>query len=235
MIKSVKIKNIFSENNEVFNKNCEKKKSRKKKRNTEQWKRNKAAALRSRGEEYMSQKGVIVPAKSVNLGLLCTKSCGLKCSTTIDTETRILLFNSFYKMEINVKNAYLFKSIRQSETSRVTKNPKKVRSYTYQYFVKKIDTDIRVCKTAFCEIFQIGRKKVELLQKQIQIEVSPQADKRGKHLSRPRKMSDEVMQYIVSHIESFPAESSHYSRNSNPNRKYLSPLLNISKMFSLYK
>lgn len=234
MIKSVKIK-IFSENNEVFNNNCEKKKSRKKKRNTEQWKRNKAAALRSKGEEYVSQKGVIVPAKSVNLDLLCTKSCRFKCSTTIDTETRILLFNSFYKMEINVKNTYLFKSIRQSETSRVTKNPKKVRSYTYQYFVKKIDTDIRVCKTAFCEIFQIGRKKVELLQKQIKIEVFPQADKRGKHLSRPHKMSDEVMQYIVSHIESFPSESSHYSRNNNPNRKYLSPLLNISKMFSLYK
>lgn len=59
MIKSVKIK-IFSENNEVFNNGSEKKKSRKRKRNTEQWKRNKAAALRSRGEEYMSQKGVII-------------------------------------------------------------------------------------------------------------------------------------------------------------------------------
>jgi len=183
----------------------------------------------------MSQKGVIIPAKSVNLGLLCSKSCRFKCSTTIDTGTRKQLFNSFYKMEINVKNSYLFKSVRQIETSRITKNPKKVRSFTYQYFIKTFNTDIRVCKTAFCEIFQIGRKKVELLQKQIKIDVSPQADKRGKHLSRPHKMSDEVMQYISNHIESFPAESSHYSRNNNPNRKYLSPLLNIKKMFSLYK
>lgn len=107
--------------------------------------------------------------------------------------------------------------------------------HTHQYLIKNIDTDIRVCKTAFCEIFQIGRKQVELLQKQIKLYVSPQADKRGKHLSRPRKISDEVMQYIVDHIESFPAENSHYSRNNNPKRKYLSPLLNISKMFSLYK
>lgn len=115
----------------MFNNNSEKKKkSRKRKRNTEQWNRNKAAALRSQGEEYMSQKGVIVPAKSVNLGILCTKVCRFKCSNTIDIETRKLLFNSFYKMEINVKNSYLFKSIRQIKTSRVTKNPKKVRSYT---------------------------------------------------------------------------------------------------------
>lgn len=96
---------IFSENYKVINNDSEKKKSRKRKRNTEQWKRNKAAALKSKGEEYMSQKGVIIPAKLVNLGILCSKSCRFKCSTTIDTETRKQLFNSFYKMEINVKNS----------------------------------------------------------------------------------------------------------------------------------
>ena len=49
------------------------------------------------------------------------------------------------------------------------------------------------------------------------------------------KVSEEKINDIRAHISKFPAESSHYSRNKNPNRKYLHCDLNISKMYDLYK
>lgn len=177
---------------------------------------------------------MIVPAKCVNEDQLCKSKCRLKCTTTVNLETRNLLFESYYKMETNVKNTYLFKSLKQFETARVSKNATRVRSCSFKYFVKNGITEIQVCKTAFCEIFQIGRKKVDIIQQRYTEGASPREDLQGKHTNRPHKIQDHVITFIVEHINSFPADSSHYSRNNNPNRKYLSPTLNIHQLFLLY-
>jgi len=50
-------------------------------------------------------------------------------------------------------------------------------------------------------------------------------------LTIPNKIKNHVITFIVEHINSLPAESSHFSRK---NRKYLSPTLNIHKSFLLY-
>lgn len=42
------------------------------------------------------------------------------------------------------------------------------------------------------------------------------------------------MKSLFSHIKSFPTVESHYTRKDT-NRKYLSPELNIKKMYELYK
>ena len=39
----------------------------------------------------------------------------------------------------------------------------------------------------------------------------------------------------MEHISRFPAEQSHYSRNKNASRMYLSPLLNIAEMYRQYE
>jgi len=39
---------------------------------------------------------------------------------------------------------------------------------------------------------------------------------------------------IEIHIESFPAQQSHYSHSKNENVKYLAPDLNITKMYEFY-
>jgi len=43
------------------------------------------------------------------------------------------------------------------------------------------------------------------------------------------------MVFVKERIESFPKYRSHYSRNDNPHRSYLSPMLSVPKMYSLYK
>lgn len=177
---------------------------------------------------------MIVPAKCINEGQLCTSKCRLKCTTTVNVETRKLLFEAYYKMEINVKNTYLLKSLKKFETARVSKNATRVRSCSFKYLIKSGISEIQVCKSAFCEIFQIGRKKVDIIQQRHTEGASPREDLQGKHFNRPHKIQDHVITFIVEHINSFPADSSHYSRNNNPNRKYLSPTLNIHQLYLLY-
>ena len=60
--------------------------------------------------------------------------------------------------------------------------------------------------------------------------VLPEPDQRGKHRNRPQKIPDEIRQKVREHISSFPAEKSHYSRNDNPRRVYLSPSLSITNV-----
>ncbi|CAH2096795.1 unnamed protein product [Euphydryas editha] len=82
---------------------------------------------------------------------------------------------------------------------------------------------------------RIGRKKIDLIIKGIKEGLAaPKPDQRGRHQNRPHKMDDDVVKRIKEHISSFPAEQSHYSRNKNINKLYLSPLLNVTKIHSLY-
>ena len=51
----------------------------------------------------------------------------------------------------------------------------------------------------------------------------------------PKSLSTSSIDHVKAHIESFPADFSHYSRKDNPGVKYLSSELNIKKMYGLYK
>ncbi|KAJ4430466.1 hypothetical protein ANN_22682 [Periplaneta americana] len=62
----------------------------------------------------------------------------------------------------------------------------------------------------------------------------PGEDLRRRKLS-PRKIDPHKITFIEQHINNFPVSESQYTRNDNVNRKYFSPLLNIRKMYDLYK
>ena len=49
------------------------------------------------------------------------------------------------------------------------------------------------------------------------------------------KTPQEKLQFVRQHIEQFPRYESHYSRNDNPHRFFLSPSLSVTKMYHLYK
>lgn len=109
-----------------------------------------------------------------------------------------------------------------------------MKSSSFKYFIKNGISDLQVRKTAFCVIFQNGRKKVDLIQVRNKEDASPLEDLQGKYSNRLHKTKYHVIKYIVEHINSFPSESSHYSRNNNPKRKSLSPTFNLHKLFILY-
>lgn len=80
----------------------------------------------------------------------------------------------------------------------------------------------------------IGKARVERVIKSLQNNIPSPLDKRGKHNNRGNILSDQITFQIETHIESFPARQSHYSRIKNDSMRYLSPDLNIMKMYHLY-
>lgn len=179
-----------------------------------------------------------MPAKKPNLlTVLCSVNCRRNCSNKILVEQRQALFTTYYSLDLNGKNVMLFNCIQRKNVKHHRKNAIKRKQNTFIYIIKlpSHNEPIIVCKTAFCSLFQISTKKVEIIQKKHAAgEIVPSDDKRGKHTNRTNKTSDEVVNEIIDHIGSFPAESSHYSRNCNPNKKYLAPTLSISQMHRLY-
>ena len=57
-------------------------------------------------------------------------------------------------------------------------------------------------------------------------------DGRGKATSQ--RVRNDARQRVGDHIESFPKDHNHYSRESNPNVQFLSMDLNIKKIYELY-
>lgn len=209
--------------------------SRKRQRSKHTWKKVVAAKAREKGESYMSQKGTLVPAKCVSEGNLCREKCRLKCSEKLNIEQRKSILKDFYKLDVNGKNALLFKTISKTKPRRKRKGAKKHKAASYKYNVTFKGEQMQVCKQAVSSLFKVGFKKLEIIQNKIKTGSSaPEPDRRGQHKNRPHKISEDVKTYVKKHIASFPAEYSHYSRASNPNRKYLSPMLSVSKMHELY-
>lgn len=210
--------------------------AKKRARNPEKWKRNKAAKLRQQGEAYVSQKtGKVVEKKVIKDGILCKESCRLKCSERFSIQSREKILEKFYKLVINSKNVLIFKSIKMYEVNchRSRKNLK-TKSYSFKYTVTCDKETALVCKNAFCSLYRIGRKKVFRAQQELKAgQVAPSPHKQGHH-TNPKKIPEDVITCIENHIKQFPSEESHYSRNKNQYKKYISPLLNINKLHQLY-
>ena len=94
--------------------------------------------------------------------------------------------------------------------------------------------NVRVCKKAFCMVHGISDKRFQNLRKKMPIgTVVPEADRRGRH-GNHRRVPEAIKDEIREHIRSFPAQSSHYSRNDNGNRYYLPPDLSIARMYTMF-
>ena len=103
------------------------------------------------------------------------------------------------------------------------------RQRTFKYLLILNNTsEVQVCKKTFCETFGVAQRRVQLLAQRILTGYIDVKDKRGG--SRPKR--DGVWkQKIHDYIESIPARKSHYGREDNRSRKYLSPDLNVSKLY----
>lgn len=94
-------------------------------------------------------------------------------------------------------------------------------------------SEFAVCKAGFCALHGINKSRVERLAQHKRNNITPPADRRGKHTSRPNKLPVDTVGKVIQHIKSFPVRSSHYSRQSTK-KKYLNPDLNVNKMYHLY-
>ena len=91
-----------------------------------------------------------------------------------------------------------------------------------------------VCKKAFASLHGVSLSRVRRIAKASSSSIVSPKDMRGKHTNRPHKISAEVKKQVRDHIKSFPAMKSHYSRNKNKRRRFLSPTLSVAEMHRLY-
>ena len=122
-----------------------------------------------------------------------------------------------------------------SKNRKYTKSEESRRNVSRVYYVQNGAVSELICKAAFLSIFAISNGRLERALKAQEFSSGVvHQDQRGRHTPH-NKTSQERIEGVINHIKKFPCYESHYSRNSNPNRKYLSPSLSIPKMYRLYK
>lgn len=91
---------------------------------------------------------------------------------------------------------------------------------------------VQVCRKTFSNIFALSHKRVQVLVEKKKMGHTTYTDQRGKG-TKIRKYLPEFRQHVRDHIQSFPREENHYSRNKSI-KEFLSPDLNLNRMFLAY-
>lgn len=189
--------------------------------------------LRNSGQEYVNVANKVVLKKQFT-NVNC--NCRNKCYDKISEESRRNAFSNFWKMgNFSTQNAFLCGIIKQHrpKVHRPRSGVKGIRASTYTYFINTAEVSHQVCKQYFIDTYKISNGRLIRALKRGQSS-SPGEDLRGKH-PPGNKTPEQKIEGVRNHIQSFPAYQSHYTREHNPNRKYLDTNLNIRTMYTLYK
>ena len=118
---------------------------------------------------------------------------------------------------------------------RYTQEPGKFRSCQRLYHLTVNGTKVVVCKTAFANILGIGINRIDHAYKSKTPSACLILDQRGKN-EKKKRISQEKMQLVKSHINSIPVTGSHYRRNDLSNAKYIeSSVTSKRQLYGLYK
>ncbi|CAK1586739.1 unnamed protein product [Parnassius mnemosyne] len=207
-------------------------KGRKRVRNFDRWAKNIRKRKRTAGQEYRNVRGSIVPAK-VFTPVVC--SCRFKCSEQVSSENQEAIHVMFYQLTSwDAQTTWLCSAIMTLEPKRRkqrqnAQNPSRI-NYVRQFML----LDKRVCKSFFLKVIQISNKRLDYaLRNKKSVSGIAERDKMGQHVPA-NKLSDEKLNWIKDHINSFPKFVSHYGERRST-RKYLRPDLSMNKMYELFK
>ena len=125
----------------------------------------------------------MVTREAKKVGPPCT--CKEKCYDKIGSKNVQNLFNGYYELpSYNYKNQYLAQLITKKETKNQclygSENKNRV-SHIFTYHIIVDGNKIKVCKTAFLNIFAIGKEKAEVVVKKNTSNGIVEPDQRGKH------------------------------------------------------
>lgn len=211
----------------------EKNKSRKRVKHIHDWKQVKRQEQKRKGEEYKTKKGKVKKAKVLQSACHCRR----KCYDKINNIQRQNIFSQFYQLSRHAQDQVLAESVEEKLKDRQRLVPGKMesrRSFSRKYFLKdSTGNRTEVCQSMYLRTYDISIKKIRVIveKKRNHGGVCP-PDGRGMHKNQP-KISERLKNIVREHIRSFPAYTSHYSREKS-SRHYLSPDLNISSMYRLY-
>lgn len=204
--------------------------AKKKRRCEEIWKQNVRKMLKNSFEAYTSTSNKLVNA-TMQVVTECSDGCYLNIQNKEIHFEKLKELQDYDKQNLFLRGLI---SVTEKKRSRIAEEDRKKPRTVYEYSVMENGQRIVVCQSVFMSLFCIKKKRLEKILKSVRADDPGMAlDKRGKHTKK--STSEVIKDSIRHHISSFPTEMSHYSRNENLEKKYLSPSLNLSKMFRLYK
>ena len=205
--------------------------SRRRKRDPSSWKRNVKARKRLYGDEYVGNQGRVHAAIKEGNPCNCRKQCFVK----VNAASRAQLRQSYYNLpDFTAQRFFLGNCIKCTKPKRQYAGPNSKRQKTFEYSVSVNAESISVCKQGLASMLGVSIAKINYVCDCIKKQDTPGQDKRGKHQTRPNKISDERRKGVLNFIDNIPKYRSHYTRRHNPNRHYMSPDLTQKKLFDLY-
>jgi len=191
----------------------ERKSTRKRKSNCSRWHRVKSKKALEMGQKYINSKSEAVPVKTVPEGDLCSEKCRRHCTLKVLVSVRQQIFGSFYSLDTNSQNCYLFSNIEPCRPQMQRVSAKSHRSMSFRYRLIADGEVTYVCKKAFARLHGITLSKIRhLTDKMKSGATAPHACERGTHRNRPNRVLPEAAEQVIKHIKLFPAESFHYFR-----------------------
>ncbi|XP_068209112.1 uncharacterized protein [Palaemon carinicauda] len=193
------------------------KKGIKRKRRPETWKRNKQKQLRNAGKAYTMHTNKKTMRTERGMKPPCGEKCRLNCSSKIDEEARMEIFNSYWDLgELSLQRQFIANSITAIESTyryvRIggSRQPRALNS-AFNFHVN--GEKVRVCKLFFKNTLDINDRPIRtVLEKQKKnAGTLLEPDLRGKH-DNHATVSQEIRDGIKQHIDSIPKIESHYTR-----------------------
>ncbi|MEW8545667.1 MAG: hypothetical protein AB2693_19270 [Candidatus Thiodiazotropha sp.] len=207
------------------------KRGRKRSRDESSWVRNVRKRLKNTGQSYVGRKGQVKAAKVMKKG--CGEKCKFQCHKKFSQEEREDIFHHYWALgDLTRQRDFVLKFCRAKEkgVTKIKGPSRKTRSLTWTLPLN--GQPERVCKIFFIHTLAISDRIVFTALEKQTLGMSS-LDGRGKHLSRPTKTSEEQLDSIKAHINSFPCVESHYCRKDS-HKQYLQPGLSVPKMYNLY-
>ena len=205
--------------------------SRKRKRDPSNWKRNIAKRLCNSGEAYVNPHGIHKKARKMKK--TCGVKCRYQCTNKFSNNDREKIFHSFWQLsDVNKQRQFIL--------NYTVKKPKKNknglsdrRKSSVNWFLSSLNEQGKnvVCKTFFLNTLGISDRMVDTAHKKMSSIGMSHDDNMGKHATRPNKTSEEQLNSVREHINSYQRVESHYCRHDSK-KEYLPH--DLSEMYRQY-
>lgn len=207
---------------------------RKKVRKEHLWKKNQIKLKKNSGKSYKSHSGKEISSKTFH----SVKECCLKtCFKNVSIQDQLSFFSSFWKSgNKNLQDNIIAQSLVGCKPKRKTtdcKYSERVSSWKYEINVN--GCKYSVCRMFFLRLLQVSPKRVRIIQQKLNKGDVIVEDKRGKHSSRPNKISCDVWKLVEEHWESIPNSPSHYSAEKSKLNYFENPDLDIKKLYEMFQ
>lgn len=197
-----------------------------------EWKDLKRKALKNSGQVFINKKGQTISGK------IMKEPCNRpkKCFQKLEESCRQHVFNCFWDIGSHEKQwEFILKFTSCHKPKRIkAEGPNRTQTRVYSLPSSKTDKVI-VCRKMFLNTLSISEKTIRTALKKLQTSTNEHHlnDLRGRHLNRPKKIKDAVIDSVKSHINSLAPVESHYCRKNNT-KKYLDGQLSYKRLHLLY-